>query len=53
MALQNADGVLSGRGLMDCLQYYNNCLFSNEIPTFSPKISFIYPKIPNFSPKIS
>jgi hypothetical protein len=27
MALQNVDGVLTGRGLMDCLQYYDNCLF--------------------------
>jgi hypothetical protein len=26
-ALQNVDGVPSGRGLMDCLQYYDNCLF--------------------------
>jgi hypothetical protein len=26
MALQNVTGVLTGRGLMDCLQYYNNCL---------------------------
>jgi hypothetical protein len=27
MALQNDAGVLTGRGLMDCLQYYDNCLF--------------------------
>jgi hypothetical protein len=27
MANQNVDGVLTGRGLMDCLQYYDNCLF--------------------------
>jgi hypothetical protein len=27
LALQNVDGVLTGRGLMDCLQYYDNCLF--------------------------
>jgi hypothetical protein len=26
MTLQNIDGVLTGRGLMDCLQYYDNCL---------------------------
>jgi hypothetical protein len=23
---QNVGGVLTGRGLMDCLQYYDNCL---------------------------
>jgi hypothetical protein len=28
MALQNVAGVLTGRGLMDCLQYYDSCLFS-------------------------
>jgi hypothetical protein len=27
MAHQNIAGVLTGRGLMDCLQYYDNCLF--------------------------
>jgi hypothetical protein len=26
MALENVDEVLTGRGLMDCLQYYDNCL---------------------------
>jgi hypothetical protein len=31
MALQNVDGVLTGRGLMDCLQYYDNCLFTTGI----------------------
>jgi hypothetical protein len=30
MALQNVDGVLTGRGLMDCLQYYDICLYLNE-----------------------
>jgi hypothetical protein len=27
MALQNVAWALTGRGLMDCLQYYDNCLF--------------------------
>jgi hypothetical protein len=27
IAHQNVAGVLTGRGLMDCLQYYENCLF--------------------------
>jgi hypothetical protein len=27
MAHQNVSGVLAGMGLMDCLQYYDNCLF--------------------------
>jgi hypothetical protein len=26
MALQNVAWALTGRGLMDCLQYYDNCL---------------------------
>jgi hypothetical protein len=26
MSLQNVAGVLTGRGLMDCLQYYDNLL---------------------------
>jgi hypothetical protein len=26
MVLQNVAGVLTGRGLMDCLQYYDSCL---------------------------
>jgi hypothetical protein len=27
MALQNVAWALTGRGLMNCLQYYDNCLF--------------------------
>jgi hypothetical protein len=41
MAHQNVAGVLTGRGLMDCLQYYDNCLIvtgkefnENEIESF-------------------
>jgi hypothetical protein len=30
MALQNVAWALTGRGLMDCLQYYDNCLFFLE-----------------------
>jgi hypothetical protein len=36
MALQNVDGVLTCRGLMDCLQYYDNCLFHIEQPVNLP-----------------
>jgi hypothetical protein len=38
MALQNVDGVLTGRGLMDCLQYYDICMFIYN-PYFSIQIS--------------
>jgi hypothetical protein len=31
VAHQNVAGVLTGRGLMDCLQYYDNCLFYKTI----------------------
>jgi hypothetical protein len=31
MAFQNVAGVLTGRGLMDCLQYYNNCLLNYRL----------------------
>jgi hypothetical protein len=31
MANQNVAWVLTGRGLMDCLQYYDNCLFLNVV----------------------
>jgi hypothetical protein len=31
MAHQNVAGVLTGRGLMDCLQYYDNCLFNTTL----------------------
>jgi hypothetical protein len=31
MAHQNVAGVLTSRGLMDCLQYYDNCLFIFEL----------------------
>jgi hypothetical protein len=41
MALQNVDGVLTGRGLMDCLQYYDNCLFNiGFISGFSNKATY-------------
>ncbi|XP_060575813.1 N-lysine methyltransferase KMT5A-like isoform X2 [Ruditapes philippinarum] len=35
MALQNVAGVLTGRGFMDCLQYFDNCLLISGFGVFS------------------
>jgi hypothetical protein len=35
MALQNIAGVLTGRGHMDCLQYYDNCLLNLSFDVLS------------------
>jgi hypothetical protein len=37
MALQNVDGVLTGRGLMDFLQYYDNFLLTEGSGTYNQK----------------
>jgi hypothetical protein len=47
MALQNVAGVLTGRGLMDCLQYYDNCLLKylfTVASRFLKKYRFYYRK---------
>jgi hypothetical protein len=47
MALQNVAWVLTGRGLMDCLQYYDNCLLYLFCPVcyvqgYSKELNLMY-----------